>query len=119
MQPLKFVLTGILALIVAGSAIGSDWNRKTTKTGWTWFDDYVFAWATYKVACEPSRRCEVGMGIFAFGRPLGQRLSFSGEKDILVVGVGAIHIRPDDGKGPVKAAVALDETGLVKVSWDF
>ena len=116
MRDLKVVL---VALVLAGIAVGGGWNRKTTKVEWTWFDDYLFAWAKYKVACEPDRRCEVGVGIFAFGGPLGQRVSFSGEKDILVVGMGAIHIRPDDGKGPVKAAVALNEAGLIKVTWDF
>jgi hypothetical protein len=118
-QHRKVVLAALLFLVVTEMANGGGWNRKTTKIGWTWFDDYVFAWATFKVACEPDRRCEVGMGMFAFGRPLGQRVSFAGEREILVVGMGAIHIRPDDGKGPVKAAVALDEAGLLKVSWDF
>jgi hypothetical protein len=59
------------------------------------------------------------MGIFSFGEPRGEKLRFTGEKEILAIGVGSLHIRPADGKGPVKAAIAQKDAGLVKVSWDF
>lgn len=103
----------------AANAVAADWVRKTTGADWTWFEDYAFAWATYLVACEPGRTCQVGMGVFAFGTPRGEKLSFSGEKEVLVIGIGALHIRPADGKGPVKAAIASKQAGLIKIRWDF
>lgn len=116
------VAIAVLALALLQHPIAADaagWVRKTTKTEWTWFEDYAFAWATYVVACEPGRSCQVGMGIFAFGAPRGEKVSFAGEREILVIGIGALHIRPADGQGPVKAAIAQKEAGLMKVRWDF
>ena len=119
--PILLCLFLCVSLLVSGAvtASDSDWVRKTTDADWTWFEDYAFVWATYMVACEPERTCEVGMGVFAFGAPRGEKLSFSGEKEILVIGIGALHIRPSDGKGPVKAAIAPKKAGLFKVRWDF
>lgn len=119
--PILLCLSFCVSLLVSGAvtASDSDWVRKTTDADWTWFEDYAFAWATYMVACEPERTCEVGMGVFAFGAPRGEKLSFSGEKEILVIGIGALHIRPSDGKGPVKAAIAPKKADLFKVRWDF
>ncbi len=108
-----------LLMLSAVAVSASDWVRKKTDADWTWFEDYAFVWATYMVACEPERNCEVGMGIFAFGAPRGEKLSFSGEREILVIGIGALHIRPSDGKGPVKAAIAPKKAGLFKIRWDF
>jgi len=105
-------------LLAASAIAAAEWTRKTTTSDWTWFEDYLYAWATYRVACEPERQCQVGVGVFAFGQPRGEKISFTGERDILVVGFGAIHIRPADGKGPVKAAVAPSEHGLLKATWD-
>jgi hypothetical protein len=104
---------------VASGALAADWVRKVATSEWTWFEDYAFAWATYVVACEPARSCQVGMGVFAFGAPRGEKISFTGEREILVVGIGALHIRAADGRGPVKAAVAPKKVGLIKISWDF
>jgi hypothetical protein len=59
------------------------------------------------------------MGIFAFGAPRGEKISYSGELDILVVGFGSLHIRPADGQGPVKAAIAPKVSGLISITWDF
>lgn len=106
-------------ILCAASASGAGWVRKTTGEEWTWFEDYAFTWATYVVACEPGRTCQVGMGVFAFGAPRGEKLSFVGEREILVIGIGALHVRPADGKGPVKAAIAPKEAGLITISWDF
>lgn len=104
---------------LTGSAAVSEWNRKKTGDGWTWFEEYVFLWAKYRVACEDQRQCQVGMGIFAFGEPRGEKISFSGEREIITIGIGSLHIRPADGKGPVKAATAIDKAGLLSVKWDF
>jgi hypothetical protein len=44
--------------------------------GWQWVEDYVYATAIYVIACPPERRCQVGMGVFAFGEPRGKRYDF-------------------------------------------
>lgn len=114
------VLAAAVAFVLAtASSFAAGWVRKTAGTDWTWFEDYAFAWATYVVACEPDRRCQVGMGIFSFGAPRGEKISFTGERDILVVGFGSLHIRSVDGKGTVKAAIAPKEAGLLKATWEF
>jgi len=59
------------------------------------------------------------MGIFAFGEPRGEKLRFSGQTEILVIGAGSLHIRPADDKGPVKAAIAPKDAGLLTITWDF
>lgn len=59
------------------------------------------------------------MGVFTLGQPLGEKISFSGETEIFVIGFGSLHIRPFDGRGPVKAAVSLNDPSLFSVSWDF
>lgn len=109
----------VLALSITPAHPAQDWVRKTTSDDWTWFEDYVFAWATYVVACEPGRTCQVGMGISMFGEPRGEKLRFTGEREITVIGAGAIHMRPADGKGPVKAALAPKKSGLISVTWNF
>lgn len=111
------VATGLI--FCAGNIFAADWVRKTTSNDWTWFEDYVYAWATYLVACEPGRTCQVGMGVFTLGAPRGEKITFSGEKEILVIGIGSLHIRPADDQGPVKAAIAPKEEGLINIHWDF
>lgn len=125
MQVRSWCVRACVALIavVLTQAVGATaergWVRKVTGNDWTWFEDYVFAWATYVVACEAERTCQVGMGLSVFGEPRGEKIRFSGEREILVVGAGAIHIRPADGKGPVKAALAPKSAGLISLTWDF
>lgn len=110
----------VLGLTVgATSVLATGWVRKTTGEEWTWFEDYVYAWASYMVACEPGRSCQVGMGVFAFGEPRGEKLSFSGTKEILTIGIGALYIRAADGKGPVKAGIAPKQAGLIEIRWNF
>ena len=94
-----------MAMLLATEANAEDWVRKPVGNTWTWFEDYVRAYATYSVACEPGRECQVGMGIFAFGEPRGEKIHFTGEIDIAVIGAGSIHIRVTDGKGPARAAI--------------
>ena len=113
------LLAAAFVVAISLPVLGVEWLRKKTGDDWTWFEDYVYAWAIYQVACEPGRLCQVGMGIFAFGEPRGEKISFVGEREILVIGVGSIHIRPSDGRGPVKAAIAQKDAGLISVSWDF
>jgi len=86
---------------------------------WQWAEDYVYATATYIVACPPDRRCQVGMGVFAFGEPRGEKIRFSGEQEITVVGAGALHFRVDDEKGPCKIGFAQKGNRPILQGWDF
>lgn len=86
---------------------------------WQWAEDYVYASATYVAACPPDRRCQVGMGIFAFGEPRGEKIRFSGEQEITVVGAGALHFRVDDEKGPCKIGFAQKGYSPISWTWDF
>lgn len=104
----------VVAYTFASTCHAADWVRKSDITGWTWFEDYVYAYATYVVACEQARECQVGMGVFAFGEPRGEKIKFSGEQEITVIGVGSIHIRASDGLGPVKAAIIPKDATPVK-----
>lgn len=45
------------------------------------------------------------MGVFAFGAPRGEKIRFTGTREITTLGFGSIHIRMDDDKGPGKAAI--------------
>lgn len=92
-----------------------DWHYKTANEKWTWMEDYVFVYANYIVACETDRRCQVGMGIFAFDEPRGEKIRFTGKKEVLTIGAGAIYIRADDNKGPVKAAFIRKQSKVIPV----
>lgn len=85
--------------------------------GWQWAEDYIYAMATYVVACPADRRCQVGMGVFAFGEPRGEKLRFSGEREIIVIGAGALHFRVDDGKGPCRIGFAQKENRPISWTW--
>lgn len=86
---------------------------------WQWAEDYVYATATYVVACPPNRRCQVGMGVFALGEPRGEKIRFSGEKEITVIGAGALHFRVDDGQGPCKVGFMQKANRPIGWTWDF
>jgi hypothetical protein len=85
---------------------------------WQWAEDYVYATATYVVACPPDRRVQVGMGIMSFGEPRGEKLRFSGEREITVIGVGALHFRVDDGRGPCQVGFALTANRPIRWTWN-
>lgn len=86
---------------------------------WTFGERYIYAYATYLVACPPDRTCQVGMGPNWFGGPLGEKIRFSGEKEIFVLGAGELHFRVDDGQGGCKVGFIQKSQGLIKASWDF
>ena len=109
-----------MASFVAVPAFASVWLTRPVTAEWTWFEDYVYATDTYVVACQPNRRCQVGMGIFAFGEPRGEKIRFSGEREVTVIGVGSIHIRSDDGDGVSQAAIYQKDSRALKtppISW--
>ncbi len=86
---------------------------------WQWAEEYVYASATYIIACPQDRRCQVGMGVFAFGEPRGEKIRFSGETKITVIGVGSLHFRVDDGLGPCKIGFVNSSRRLIELKWDF
>lgn len=88
-------------------------TTKTIGDGWTWFEDYVFAWATWTVNCPRDRTCQVGMGIFTGGNPLGEKIRFSGSRKITTLLAGSIHIRVVDDKGPCVARLDTGDVGLI------
>jgi hypothetical protein len=109
-------IVSLLAIVVAiaGNVLASsDWTRKRVGEDWTWCESYVYAYATYTVACEPNRQCQVGMGLFLFGEPRGEKIRFSGRREITVIGAGSLHVRAADGKGPVKVAFSQKSAELI------
>jgi hypothetical protein len=88
---------------------------KKIGSGWDWFEDYAYSYSIYTVNCPPDRLCQVGMGIFAFGGPRGEKVRFSGAVKIVTIGVGSIHVRVDDQKGPCVVRVDQGDVGLIKI----
>lgn len=88
-------------------------------TDWQWAETYVYATATYLVACPPDRRVQVGMGINAFGEPRGEKIRFSGEQEITVIGIGQLHFRVDDGLGPCRIGFCQKSNRPVAWTWTF
>ena len=88
---------------------------------WQWAEDYVYAKATYVVACPPGRTCQVGMGVFAFGKPLGEKLRFGGEDgmEITILGAGSLHFRVDDGGGPCRVGFAQKSNTPISWTWVY
>jgi hypothetical protein len=86
---------------------------------WQWGEEYVNLYGQYVVACPTDRTCQVGMGVFAGGTPLGEKIRFSGEKEITVVGVGSLHFRVDDGKGPCRVAIVSAVNKPLTWTWSI
>ena len=111
---------GILLFLLTVPLPAAEWVKKEVKDSWTWVEDYVVTTATYVVACEPGRECEVGTGVYAFGKPRGQKIRLRGEGEISVLGLGEVYIRSADGKGTAKAAHRLKTASAVRlppISW--
>lgn len=109
-----------LGLAIVCSIAHAAWVRKEVSSNWTWCEEYVYTTAVYVVACEPSRECEIGTGVFAFGGPLGDKAKFSGQREIRVLGIGSIHMRATDGKGNAKVALMQKDATLIStppISW--
>lgn len=93
-------------------------NERVVSDEWTWLADYVLGWGTWTINCEAGRECDVGMGVFAFGRPWGEQKRCKTTTTIFTVGVGAIHVRVADGKGPCKVRVDRGDVGLIGIRID-
>lgn len=89
--------------------------KKRVGKDWAWFEDYVYVTATYTCFTPPNRRVQVGMGIFAFGEPRGEKVAISEKGSFTVVGPGAIHIRIYDDGPDCEVAVTQDSNVLVPV----
>jgi hypothetical protein len=85
---------------------------------WQWAEDYIYGMATYVVACPPDRRCQVGMGLFVLGEPRGEKLRFSGEMEIRVVGAGALYFRVDDDRGPCRVGFVQKSNRPISWTWE-
>jgi hypothetical protein len=88
---------------------------KSVGREWTWFSEYVYLYSTWTLNCPPDRQCQVGMGVMAFGEPRGEKVRFSGTTKILTVGVGSIHVRVDDDKGPCNVRLDQGDVGLIPI----
>lgn len=57
----------------------------------------------------------------AFGEPRGEKIRFSGEDatEILVIGMGAIHFRVDDDRGPCRVGFARTSATGIGYKWTF
>ena len=88
---------------------------KNVGDDWTWFQDYGFAWAQWTVNCPAGRTCQVGMGVKVFGQPRGEKIRFSPTKEFTTIGIGAIHVRVVDGRGPCKVRLDRGKVGLIPI----
>ena len=59
------------------------------------------------------------MGVMAFGNPRGEKIRFSGTRKITVVGVGSLHFRVVDGKGPCKVGLIRTDMNPLSITWEF
>lgn len=60
---------------------------------WRWFTDYAYWSSVWTLNVQPRCPVEVGVGIMAFGSPLGGTHRFSLYYRFIVYGVGAIYVR--------------------------
>jgi len=83
---------------------------------WFWLEEYVNVNATYWLSCPTNRTVEYGSGVFAGGKPLGERHKFSGSRKVGVMGLGSIHVCIADGGGPCE--VGIWQTEFSVGTWD-
>jgi hypothetical protein len=91
---------------------------KQVGSEWTWFEDYGFLTAEWTLNCPTDRTCQVGMGIKVFGEPRGEKIRFSGCREFVTLGLGAIHVRTVDDKGPCKVRLDRGKVGLIPIHND-
>lgn len=110
-------LTVMSVAVVNNASAASGWVKKPVGKDWTWFEDYLFLWASYTLVCSPGCTCQAGLGIKAFGEPRGEKVRFQEPMEVLTVGAGAIHIRKVGGDGECYAAMAPGKQKLVPITW--
>jgi hypothetical protein len=107
-----FTIGWLAAGCSCAQARGGEWHVVSADSEWTWGEDYAFAYATYAIACEPNRSCGVGTGVSVNHHPLGSKTTIHGVDTVTVVGIGSIHFRAADGKGPVQVQFVLTDRAL-------
>ncbi len=91
-------------------------DKKNVEDGdWTWFADYGAVMIEWTIHCPGTRKCEVGMGMKILGEPQGERIKFSGTQEFTTVGIGAIHVRVDDGKWICPVQLDQGKVGAVTI----
>ena len=80
-------------------------RRRSVGGNWTWFEDYIFASANWTAFCPADRTVQVGMGVSFLGTPRGEKIRFSGRREFTTIGLGAIHFRIADGRGPCEVVL--------------
>jgi hypothetical protein len=91
--------------------------KRVGKT-WTWFEDYIYLTATYKIFTPKGRRVQVGMGLFFAGEPRGEKVAITESGEVITIGAGAIHIRIHDEGTDCEVAITQDSNVLVPILKD-
>jgi len=106
----------LLTIAAPTTSAGEDnWHVVVAGSEWSWGEDYAFAYAKYIVACEPGRSCGIGTGISINKHPLGSKQTIVGVGEVAVFGIGSIHFRAADSKGPVRVKFLMTDKALAKL----
>ena len=89
--------------------------KKRVDAEWAWIADYGYMWADWTINVQEGRRCEVGTGISIRGIPRGAIRQINGYLELKTYGIGAIHIRVTDGRGPCNVQVDEGKVGLITI----
>src|SRR4051812_12629284 len=89
--------------------------KKRVGKEWVWFEEYVYVTATYTCFTPADRRVRVGMGIFAFDEPRGEKVAISVKGSFAVLAIGAVHIRIYDDGPDCEVAITQDSNVLVPI----
>lgn len=89
------------------TSVNQTWEKDIDRT-WTHITDYYYtSTLNWKIECDnPDVRCKVGMGVFLWGEPLGEKIGFNGKCEFMTLGSGAIYAKIDDDT-PGKVRVVL------------
>lgn len=115
-----FAILMLLLLPLAAHA-QSKWMVVTSSGQWKKANTYVYLSVRLVIECETGRKCEAGTGLSLKGKPRGSRRTFVGRTEMTAYGIGALQVRPADGKGPVKVAFFERNAGGVPIYppiWD-
>lgn len=107
MQHSRVLALAMCALTFGAIPTHADALEKVVGPDWKWFTDYAYLTAEWTLNAESDCRLEAGLGIMAFGKPRGGRIPFSGYMRFSTRGIGAVHVRVVNGKGPCR--VRLDQ----------
>lgn len=89
--------------------------KDVTPGAWRWLEDYAFFTATYVIGCPPQRKCRIGTGMFVSGEPQGAEREFTGDVEMSVWGLGALHIKVYDGTEPARIGFYRRETMVIPI----